>query len=164
MPSSARKNKTRTRSRILRRRRPSCARGDTHCVEPGARDVIAPHPPEVVLTILHQGTGRQGDLHSFPTRRSSDLGMAAMTRHLQKPFEMGYQISVPKFLGQSEIAKRAVKGRSEEHTSELQSQSNRVCRLLREKTKPEHGRASSADAARPARAGTPIAWNLVHVT
>src|SRR2546427_3810847 len=34
-------------------------------------------------------------------------------------------------------AKRTVRGRSEEHTSELQSQSNLVCRLLLEKKKKE---------------------------
>src|SRR2546430_9953321 len=51
--------------------------------------------------------------------------------------------------------------RSEEHTSELQSQSNLVCRLLLEKKKPEgdpqrdhhpEGRASETDAAREAPA------------
>src|SRR2546430_8066262 len=45
-------------------------------------------------------------------------------------------------------------GRSEEHTSELQSQSNLVCRLLLEKKKkltsrvPNSGSASSTEAAR----------------
>src|SRR2546430_6917736 len=34
------------------------------------------------------------------------------------------------------LAKMASAGRSEEHTSELQSQSNLVCRLLLEKNKP----------------------------
>src|SRR2546427_8712204 len=33
---------------------------------------------------------------------------------------------------------RALEGRSEEHTSELQSQSNLVCRLLLEKKKKHH--------------------------
>src|SRR2546427_8047207 len=44
-------------------------------------------------------------------------------------------------------------GRSEEHTSELQSQSNLVCRLLLEKKKqaPSHGLRSTAEgrASRP---------------
>src|SRR2546430_11496631 len=35
-------------------------------------------------------------------------------------------------------AVRVLDGRSEEHTSELQSQSNLVCRLLLEKKKKEH--------------------------
>src|SRR2546427_2321013 len=50
-------------------------------------------------TRLNSSQRRHRDLHSFPTRRSSD--------------------------------------RSEEHTSELQSQSNLVCRLLLEKKKRE---------------------------
>src|SRR5205085_9034658 len=51
--------------------------------------------------------------------------------------------------------------RSEEHTSELQSQSNLVCRLLLEKKKPDSGHhhrlareAESAHAARCAAAHT----------
>src|SRR2546430_13108519 len=46
--------------------------------------------------------------------------------------------------------KRAHKQRSEEHTSELQSQSNLVCRLLLEKTNTRH----PPGAARPRRRGT----------
>src|SRR2546427_8042916 len=41
--------------------------------------------------------------------------------------------------------------RSEEHTSELQSQSNLVCRLLLEKKKNQH---TTANAERRVRAGT----------
>src|SRR2546430_5480853 len=37
------------------------------------------------------------------------------------------------------VATLATLGRSEEHTSELQSQSNLVCRLLLEKKKRDHG-------------------------
>src|SRR2546427_7896458 len=36
-------------------------------------------------------------------------------------------------------------GRSEEHTSELQSQSNLVCRLLLEKKKKKHNRSNDCD-------------------
>src|SRR5688572_32445060 len=41
----------------------------------------------------------------------------------------------PRFRGSSFLAFAPVFGRSEEHTSELQSQSNLVCRLLLEKKK-----------------------------
>src|SRR2546427_6721049 len=41
----------------------------------------------------------------------------------------------------------AAAGRSEEHTSELQSQSNLVCRLLLEKKKPSAARKRSGSAA-----------------
>src|SRR5690606_40419298 len=95
-------------------------------------------------------------LHSVPTRRSSDL-LAALSerledtlgdvdrmraaRHLQRrrseqperPADDGTLLSA--FL--RELADRApedlmVFDRSEEHTSELQSRENLVCRLLRE--------------------------------
>src|SRR2546430_9396584 len=39
----------------------------------------------------------------------------------------------------SQFSDGASENRSEEHTSELQSQSNLVCRLLLEKKKQEHG-------------------------
>src|SRR3954467_7288907 len=45
--------------------------------------------------------------------------------------------------------------RSEEHTSELQSHDNLVCRLLLEKKKPNLARTSSAVPAGAARANTP---------
>src|SRR5205085_7288589 len=38
----------------------------------------------------------------------------------------------------------SILGRSEEHTSELQSQSNLVCRLLLEKKKPSHFRPGAS--------------------
>src|SRR5205085_9776496 len=49
------------------------------------------------------------------------------------------------FAVQSEIA-TAVTARSEEHTSELQSQSNLVCRLLLEKKKPGSWRSGRRGA------------------
>src|SRR5688572_31683840 len=61
----------------------------------------------------------------FPTRRSSDLGFAPTFRMRSGAFS-------------STIASSSSKRwRSEEHTSELQSQSNLVCRLLLEKKKKE---------------------------
>src|SRR5438034_7741198 len=65
------------------------------------------------------------DLHSFPTRRSSDLSFT------QKLWIRRYLESNP---GVASIdRKRAFQLRSEEHTSELQSHSDLVCRLLLEK-------------------------------
>src|SRR5690606_41235319 len=88
-------------------------------------------------------------LSSFPTRRSSDLNPSRLTavfnarndippRNLSPPvraFFMGgrrigehrYQIGTTSPPGHNE--------RSEEHTSELQSRENLVCRLLLEKKK-----------------------------
>src|SRR3990167_7013753 len=56
----------------------------------------------------------------FPTRRSSDLG-----RH-RRLLEGG----LPWQRREHQRGRRDPVGRSEEHTSELQSQSNLVCRLL----------------------------------
>src|SRR5688572_31472496 len=78
-------------------------------------------------------------LHSFPTRRSSDLlhSGARMTvvtgndgRFAFRSIPPGqYSIEGTRSGYVSELA------RSEEHTSELRSQSNLVCRLLLEKKK-----------------------------
>src|SRR2546427_4504256 len=64
----------------------------------------------------------------FPTRRSSDLNTTGQ----------GFSLSIyPARLAQWSAADRGShrSTRSEEHTSELQSQSNLVCRLLLEKKK-----------------------------
>src|SRR5436305_8407033 len=61
------------------------------------------------------------DLHSFPTRRSSDLVLAPGEARLDLRPE------VIKAIGREE--------RSEEHTSELQSRPHLVCRLLLAKKK-----------------------------
>src|SRR5437763_11849594 len=71
------------------------------------------------------------DLHSFPTRRSSDLCSPPVPQNTSGlprkrssktmlPFTVGMPLSLP---------------RSEEHTSELQSPMYLVCRLLLEKKK-----------------------------
>src|SRR5690606_39488976 len=86
------------------------------------------------------------DLHSFPTRRSSDLGLRAVrlggcssarsltscwkrSRSSARSIDSG---EVPMIGTQAASSARA---RSEEHTSELQSRENLVCRLLLEKKK-----------------------------
>src|SRR5688500_19951581 len=82
-------------------------------------------------------------LHRFPTRRSSDL---RIQQGLEKE---GFLRGVAALLAQGLLHGRAlgqedaalvhrldlVRGRSEEHTSELQSPCNLVCRLLLEKKK-----------------------------
>src|SRR5206468_10960347 len=79
--------------------------------------------------------GAHRDLHSFPTRRSSDLerlgpnGRIDAHQDVESGRRSGLpaQPSLPCQVGQS--------ARSEEHTSELQSRSDLVCRLLLEKKK-----------------------------
>src|SRR5688572_31373580 len=81
----------------------------------------------------------------FPTRRSSDLGFGldgeeleeeALELHDLADLHLGFLQHRERVAPAVEIAQRAARGlRSEEHTSELQSQSNLVCRLLLEKKK-----------------------------
>src|SRR5690606_40290298 len=76
-------------------------------------------------------------LISFPTRRSSDLEPCGNCRSF-RPLRSGPRRGTPAgaLSGDSgRKARRAVAPRSEEHTSELQSRENLVCRLLLEKKK-----------------------------
>src|SRR5690606_40654672 len=79
-------------------------------------------------------------LHSFPTRRSSDLyhfiGIACAIGLLRTLSLTGLRLFGVQFLRQCTRGFRQFLGlRSEEHTSELQSRENLVCRLLLEKKK-----------------------------
>src|SRR5206468_11381273 len=108
------------------------------------------HPsPPISLPFLFHGPPDPRALHSFPTRRSSDLLIAASRAIL----ELGRARYLPAALGTVHatrntpvaalLANMAVgcvalvtgQTRSEEHTSELQSRSDLVCRLLLEKKK-----------------------------
>src|SRR5206468_12660870 len=94
-------------------------------------------------------------LRSFPTRRSSDLvgavvimrfgenakkvieSVKAKLDEMKSTLPPGLEI-VPTY-DRSELIDRSIenlKGRSEEHTSELQSRSDLVCRLLLAKKTP----------------------------
>src|SRR5207249_12137278 len=77
-------------------------------------------------------------LHSFPTRRSSDLtwlfGTTVFNRNsLKKPIGLPSAYFVTRTGMMS--CQRSDAVRSEEHTSELQSRFDLVCRLLLEKKK-----------------------------
>src|SRR5437764_6796448 len=73
-------------------------------------------------------------LHSFPTRRSSDLDDGLDEMHAPEPPSPE---PIVVFQRPEPITEQAVKPplRSEEHTSELQSPMYLVCRLLLEKKK-----------------------------
>src|SRR5438552_13354363 len=85
------------------------------------------------------------DLHSFPTRRSSDLSFydtadfdpGPGTYNLTSAGSSDIFISKLDSAGNFTWAKR-LGGRSEEDTSELQSPDHLVCRLLLEKKKNQH--------------------------
>src|SRR5438477_5602879 len=68
----------------------------------------------------------------FPTRRSSDLGLHARRRYQEHSSDgLRYGPGGSHWRGEESAPRSIV--RSEEHTSELQSHVNLVCRLLLEK-------------------------------
>src|SRR5438477_3731960 len=91
------------------------------------------------MKILLSLYSRSRELLSFPTRRSSDLQhVPGAVHHLffaegERLIDVDLQQALENF-GRSTSISRSP--RSEEHTSELQSHVNLVCRLLLEKKKP----------------------------
>src|SRR5690606_40643034 len=93
------------------------------------------------------------DLHSFPTRRSSDLNITlsvslttitTIMSLIMTPFNFAFwgglyakhsPLLVPITIDPIEMFRTVFLIRSGEHTSELQSRENLVCRLLLEKKK-----------------------------
>src|SRR5689334_24225364 len=94
--------------------------------------------------MFYQCHNNHRDIHYFPTRRSSDL-IPAGTRGLSAsasstPFSKRRPAKVSPTLNRARPSPAcASKRRSEEHTSELQSQFHLVCRLLLEKKKQTTG-------------------------
>src|SRR5256885_16608955 len=91
----------------------------------------------IVVFFFFKLYGDHRDLHSFPTRRSSDLHDAphvALRRPMSASIGVGAAGTVDS-TGTRTSTGRSIP-RSEEHTSELQSPCNLVCRLLLEKKKP----------------------------
>src|SRR5207253_9024984 len=103
---------------------------------------------------LFHTSAHHGVLHSFPTRRSSDLAGGKELRERAKPQTIRRQRVLVRLLrgfhqsrGDVEApeGERDIRvglpdfadGRSEEHTSELQSRGHLVCRLLLEKKNKE---------------------------
>src|SRR5207253_9487305 len=87
--------------------------------------------------------GDHRDLHSFPTRRSSDLQWVIYIYNLPAPpadkdYQLWYLTSDQNKVSAA-VFRTDAQGRgelrSEEHTSELQSRGHLVCRLLLEKKK-----------------------------
>src|SRR5439155_22913060 len=80
-------------------------------------------------------------LHSFPTRRSSDLphkvegiGASFVPKNFDRSVCDGViMVTDPNAFGMGSVT--MITPRSEEHTSELQSRGHLVCRLLLEKKK-----------------------------
>src|SRR5438874_4682516 len=77
------------------------------------------------------------DLHSFPTRRSSDLCKSVSWKQSFATLGRFDVVDIVEADDPKDIERAAmiIRGRSEEHTSELQSRRDLVCRLLLEKKK-----------------------------
>src|SRR5207237_3180773 len=95
--------------------------------------LISPDIPSIsFFSCRRHGAPRY--LHSFPTRRSSDLRRSTMRSAF---YLKGYPRGQQRSTDQTVRRVREYPGRSEEHTSELQSHLNLVCRLLLEKKKTD---------------------------
>src|SRR5699024_12770031 len=105
-----------------------------------------PTPYVYFMSIMLSSHRHLRNLHSFPTRRSSDLGDNSRSEQYKETkledlkrrmgnavlAEMRNHVRNERSFDKSG---RGVRGRSEEHTSELQSRFDLVCRLLLEKKK-----------------------------
>src|SRR5690349_25135110 len=98
------------------------------------------HPHHHMATPLYafcfQCLGDHRALHSFPTRRSSDLSSASCAT--RPAASCGRRCSTTTCRSRERhvvVEHRLPQLRSEEHTSELQSRRDLVCRLLLEKKK-----------------------------
>src|SRR5688500_19866456 len=115
-----------------------------------SRPVPLPSPP---LTFFFYCYDHPLDLHSFPTRRSSDLiGISPFDRRSILAQSLSTPTTcMPKSARQAPVTRPT---RSEEHTSELQSPCNLVCRLLLEKKNTDATHAEfDADGGRAAPRG-----------
>src|SRR5690606_42100110 len=114
--------------------------------------VLGPSPSRPRF-FFFSGPAHHRDLHSFPTRRSSDLASwkfaAPLARAVPLPATSrrhGWSTNPP-----PSPADCALNSRSEEHTSELQSRENLVCRLLLEKKKKSQLKAGRRQRKRTCR-------------
>src|SRR5699024_11544684 len=108
-----------------------------------------PPPHTSLLSFSFYDYDPHPELHSFPTRRSSDLfgSYAVQCMHFanspkqraeqtrQSKLATAAHHRALKFALFCQQLSQASSGRSEEHTSELQSRFDLVCRLLLEKKK-----------------------------
>src|SRR5690606_42136338 len=110
-----------------------------------------PSSVSLLLSFCFRRFGHHPHLHSFPTRRSSDLTPSRCTSRTTSTSPCPSP-SAPLSCASSRSARRTWLStpalRSEEHTSELQSRENLVCRLLLEKKKNKQApyRATSTPA------------------
>src|SRR5207237_7978123 len=102
------------------------------------RHELFSHRTLLILLLFFSSRSRPPrHLHSFPTRRSSDLPRAGprAPRSLQRAARLPRSPPARGREGRRRLSRQLRARRSEEHTSELQSHLNLVCRLLLEKKK-----------------------------
>src|SRR5699024_12527295 len=94
--------------------------------------IASPQPPTL---LLYEAPDHPPPLHSFPTRRSSDLNSSLHKLLITIPLRSSRMAPTTTWVlpnrprrPRSRLGKTQV--RSEEHTSELQSRFDLVCRLL----------------------------------
>src|SRR5206468_11250740 len=92
-------------------------------------------PHSYTLSFLFHSHAHLRDLHSFPTRRSSDLLAGLRPRLCKRSLNRAEPWRSPVLAAAHACQGPGCATRSEEHTSELQSRSDLVCRLLLEKKK-----------------------------
>src|SRR5690606_41583079 len=108
--------------------------------------LLTPTRPIPALSSLSFTRSRcHRDLPSFPTRRSSDLSLVNVWPNVNWFEREAFDLYGVVFEGHPDLRRILTdygfigypfrKDRSEEHTSELQSRENLVCRLLLEKKK-----------------------------
>src|SRR5687768_18158831 len=96
-----------------------------------------PHSPQAFQSAIVSPTwpGNYRAPHSFPTRRSSDLG-DVVGEQCREPAARAREVCEARVAVVAVGAPHETEAiRSEEHTSELQSRLHLVCRLLLEKKK-----------------------------
>src|SRR5205085_3842769 len=102
--------------------------------------------PIFCVSFFFYGSVAHRDLHSLPTRRSSDLSSRLRPAFPRPSIPSCRTGSCPCSSTSSRTPTTSMNtgtSRSEEHTSELQSQSNLVCRLLLEKKKKKNVQTNS---------------------
>src|SRR5207302_11033744 len=104
------------------------------------------NPTDTLFLFFFHTSAHHPNLHSFPTRRSSDLDAKLIDMEKKGGFGggmgkkgggggFGFQARRLASPGDYRVWIYVEGERSEEHTSELQSRENLVCRLLLEKKK-----------------------------
>src|SRR5205823_14467163 len=103
----------------------------THTTNRSSTNTIRRPPHAIITPLFLQDPPPHRDLHSFPTRRSSDLLRPDLFTN-QNVRKADNAVLLCRL---ADAMLEGRRGRSEEHTSELQSLAYLVCRLLLEKKK-----------------------------